>query len=80
MSRFLIKARAKAGDWLSGYYVQHDGKHFIITESGGFAYPFQIDPDTICRSLDRYDIHGTLIFENDHIRNNEVVGNHLDHI
>lgn len=80
MNRFKVKAKLTEGDrWVHGYYVFTNNKHYIITEQGGLSYPEQIRPDTICRCLDRFDIHGELIYENDHIRIGEVVGNHLNY-
>lgn len=84
MNRFKVKAKLLEGDltgnrWVHGYYVFLNNKHCIITDQGGLSYPEQIHPDTICRCLDRFDIHGELIYENDHIRSGEVVGNHLDY-
>lgn len=80
MNRSKVKAKLTEGDrWVHGYYVFVNNKHYIITDQGGLAYPEQIHPDTICRCLDRFDVHGELIYENDHIRNGEVVGSHLDY-
>lgn len=71
--RYLSKAkRIDNGDWLVGYVVKYGytgkEKYYIVPSYASDLYSIEIDPATICRGTGLTDKNGTLIWENDIVK------------
>lgn len=73
--RYLCKAKRKDnGEWVIGFYVYINKKHYIYTgqliRSGLYdiAERFEVDPSTICQCTGLKDKNSNLIWENDIVR------------
>lgn len=57
------------GKWVEGHYYEFMGKSYIFEQpftSGNLTY--EVDPSTICQCTGLKDDDGTLIFENDIVK------------
>lgn len=64
---FLCKGKSvESGNWIIGYLTFHKtGKVFIKPVNGNALNSEEVDPKSICRSLNIYDDNKKLCFEND---------------
>ncbi len=65
--RFLIKARSieSEDEWVTGYYYEAHGRHFIGVYSDDIDYEYEIDSETLCQCTTFKDRNHKMIFEGD---------------
>lgn len=63
---FMVKAKSLNGNWVEGLPATKDGKWYISNNAGS-PFAFEINPETICRSVGKRDTFGNLMYLNDFV-------------
>lgn len=74
MREILFKAkRTDNKEWVFGYYVQINGKHFIVPDYASAWYGIEVEPSTVCQYTGLTDKNGNKIFDGDKIKHLEWI-------